>query len=570
VRSPSPNYFGLVVEPATDPRDSGAVPREQWSPPTSSVKSFAAAIPKQMPLDANPEFEAFKKQADLNRGKTFSLPTSHLTQSPANPASLRPQVPRWHTHGSDTALERSLARTTAEGSNKDRPESRMDVDQESLHDSAYVSSDSKRNSEASLHASSFFTGAGPRYESPQHMESPFEQRRTTISKIDDRHPRLSIMHNKADPPSPDPQKPLRSETVPPKLENGPSWIGSDELTVIIGQSSADGGLLLLDLRGSQQYAQSRIEGALNLCIPTTLLKRPMYNIQRLQKTFNVPADQERFARWRSVKYLVVYDSFSSEKHEAVSCMNMIRKFTNEGFNGSTCILRGGFDSFKDTHPGLIDDTTGPEVSGSSPFMTNQDGSRSNLPPVIGGVALPRAANTSNPFFANIRQNMDLADGVGQMDISRPPGLESPTLPRWLRDASTNVDHGKQVSDKFLSIERQEQSRMKSAFSMFGPGNQQKEDNPQLCGIEKGIKNRYKDILPFEQTRVKLHGKQDGDCDYVNASHIKASRSNKRYIATQGPLPATFEVCTPDPGFLVCFYMLTFAPGLLVCYLGPRC
>ncbi|PKS09661.1 hypothetical protein jhhlp_004281 [Lomentospora prolificans] len=33
---------------------------------------------------------------------------------------------------------------------------------------------------------------------------------------------------------------------------------------------------------------------------------------------------------------------------------------------------------------------------------------------------------------------------------------------------------------------------------------------------------------------------DGRSDYINASHIKASRSNKRYLATQGPLPATFE------------------------------
>ena len=65
--------------------------------------------------------------------------------------------------------------------------------------------------------------------------------------------------------------------------------------------------------------------------------------------------------------------------------------------------------------------------------------------------------------------------------------------------------------------------------------------PQICGIEKGGKNRYKDILPFEHARVKLQGRVNGDCDYVNASHVKASRSNKRYIATQGPLPATFEV-----------------------------
>jgi protein tyrosine phosphatase len=67
---------------------------------------------------------------------------------------------------------------------------------------------------------------------------------------------------------------------------------------------------------------------------------------------------------------------------------------------------------------------------------------------------------------------------------------------------------------------------------------------QLAGIEKGGKNRYKDILPFEHARVKLQNKPANTCDYVNASYIRPSRSNKRYIASQGPLPATFEVSFP--------------------------
>src|SRR5262249_36575902 len=67
VRCPSPNYFGLVVDPAEDARESTVVPGHNWSPPTSSIRSFATAIPKHLPLDANPEFEAFRRQADLNR-----------------------------------------------------------------------------------------------------------------------------------------------------------------------------------------------------------------------------------------------------------------------------------------------------------------------------------------------------------------------------------------------------------------------------------------------------------------------------------------------------------------------
>jgi protein-tyrosine phosphatase len=169
------------------------------------------------------------------------------------------------------------------------------------------------------------------------------------------------------------------------------------------------------------------------------------------------------------------------------------------------------------------------------------GLEGGLAPVIGGVQLPGAHNGANPFFSNIRQNMDLADGVGQMDITRPNGLESPLLPRWLRDAVSKPDHGKQVSDKFLNLELDEQSRMKRAYAAFDPNNTHPQNRVQLCGVEKGVKNRYKDILPFEHARVKLQAPREGSCDYINASHLQASGSNRKYIATQGPLPATFEV-----------------------------
>ncbi|KAM9704932.1 tyrosine-protein phosphatase non-receptor type 12-like isoform 2-T2 [Menidia menidia] len=53
------------------------------------------------------------------------------------------------------------------------------------------------------------------------------------------------------------------------------------------------------------------------------------------------------------------------------------------------------------------------------------------------------------------------------------------------------------------------------------------------------KNRYKDILPFDHTRVKLAFKTTNqDTDYINANFIKGIDGPKAYIATQGPLPNT--------------------------------
>uniref|UniRef100_H3DMG3 protein-tyrosine-phosphatase n=1 Tax=Tetraodon nigroviridis TaxID=99883 RepID=H3DMG3_TETNG len=53
------------------------------------------------------------------------------------------------------------------------------------------------------------------------------------------------------------------------------------------------------------------------------------------------------------------------------------------------------------------------------------------------------------------------------------------------------------------------------------------------------KNRYKDILPFDHSRVKLGLKTSNqDADYINANFIKGMDGPETYIATQGPLPNT--------------------------------
>ncbi|XP_019365014.1 PREDICTED: tyrosine-protein phosphatase non-receptor type 12 isoform X2 [Gavialis gangeticus] len=53
------------------------------------------------------------------------------------------------------------------------------------------------------------------------------------------------------------------------------------------------------------------------------------------------------------------------------------------------------------------------------------------------------------------------------------------------------------------------------------------------------KNRYKDILPFDHSRVKLTLKTPPqDSDYINANFIKGVYGPKAYVATQGPLANT--------------------------------
>uniref|UniRef100_A0A8C2WNW5 protein-tyrosine-phosphatase n=1 Tax=Cyclopterus lumpus TaxID=8103 RepID=A0A8C2WNW5_CYCLU len=57
--------------------------------------------------------------------------------------------------------------------------------------------------------------------------------------------------------------------------------------------------------------------------------------------------------------------------------------------------------------------------------------------------------------------------------------------------------------------------------------------------ENNKKNRYKDIVPFDHTRVKLTlTTAKNDSEYINASFIKGVSGSRAYIATQGPLPHT--------------------------------
>jgi protein-tyrosine phosphatase len=275
------------------------------------------------------------------------------------------------------------------------------------------------------------------------------------------------------------------------------------------------------------------------------LKRPSFNLQKLQDTFTNESEKARFSQWKTSKYIVVYDAYSDEKKDASSAVNTLKKFSSEGWKGHSYILRGGFMEFSKHFPQLIDGRSTHEMQ-SSKISLSLGTTGPEVAPVAGGCVMPPTRNAANPFFSNIRQNQDLIGGVGQMDVKLPEELTQDAqniLPRWLLKAAAAEDHGKKVSDKFLHLELAEQYRMTKALSSgvsYGtpaPGSKE----VRIAGIEKGGKNRYNNIWPFEHARVRLQGRPEGACDYVNASHIKASRSNKRYIASQGPLPATFEV-----------------------------
>uniref|UniRef100_A0A8B9X1L9 Tyrosine-protein phosphatase non-receptor type 20 n=1 Tax=Bos mutus grunniens TaxID=30521 RepID=A0A8B9X1L9_BOSMU len=78
----------------------------------------------------------------------------------------------------------------------------------------------------------------------------------------------------------------------------------------------------------------------------------------------------------------------------------------------------------------------------------------------------------------------------------------------------------EITQEFKALE------VKNLPAVFHSGNE----------LHNRDKNRYRDILPYDSTRVPLGENKD----YINASYIKIANSREEYyyIATQGPLPTT--------------------------------
>ncbi|OOQ85782.1 putative protein tyrosine phosphatase (Pyp1) [Penicillium brasilianum] len=334
----------------------------------------------------------------------------------------------------------------------------------------------------------------------------------------------------------------------PTINDGTSissrWITAERCAEIIKSKAPK--VLLLDVRPYAHFSQSNITGSLNLCIPTTLLKRRSFDTQKLENTFTSDNDKSNFARWRECTMIIVYDSATSEVKDAAPLMHVITKFQAENWKGEGLILQGGFTAFSRQFPQYVHRPQA-QTAGPSPKKKRSPMSidLQSIAPVVGGCALPDSSSAVNPFFGNIRQNMDLMGGVGQIPLKLPDGMtetQRRELPLWLRDASDVKDQGHLVSEKFLGLEKKELERMKQALTYDGnsasTGGATKKY--RVAGIEKGTKNRYNDIYPFDHSRVRLEGIPSGGCDYVNANHIQAELSNRRYIATQAPVPDTFN------------------------------
>ena len=72
----------------------------------------------------------------------------------------------------------------------------------------------------------------------------------------------------------------------------------------------------------------------------TLMKRPSFNVQKLEASFQKEEDKQRFRKWKTSKYIVIYDAKSLSLNDAAIPIYTLRKFVNEGWREEAYILKG--------------------------------------------------------------------------------------------------------------------------------------------------------------------------------------------------------------------------------------
>lgn len=229
-------------------------------------------------------------------------------------------------------------------------------------------------------------------------------------------------------------------------------------------------VLILDIRPHAAFTAARIPRALSLCVPSTLLKRPMFSLEKLSEMLPSTVSRESFCTWRTASRIIVYDADAAAIPEGSNINGLLKKFKKEGFTGDLGWLQGGFQAIWRTQRDLISSDppspeTEPEDAATSPFIpaasappgvlrtrqlpmsafTQSSTTSASSKPIskltrsatTAGLILAPSRPAANPFFDTIRQNTELSQGITEripLKLPRRVRHRISDLPfRWLQD-----------------------------------------------------------------------------------------------------------------------------------------
>lgn len=272
--------------------------------------------------------------------------------------------------------------------------------------------------------------------------------------------------------------------------------------------SGDSTALILDIRPHAAYSAARVPYAVSLSVPSTLLKRPLFSLDRLAEMLPSATARVRFSTWRSASRILVYDADSTHISGSSNIYGLLRKFQNDGFQGDLAWLQGGFQAiwrerrdFIDTHPPTPDvedededahklplaqpqlgvlrtrhlplnafSNSSSTVNGSSPINPCNPMRNALIP---GTIFLNPTQTMSqpayNPFFDAVRQNIELSQGITERIPLRLPKrvrhrIHDLPFP-WLREiasrAAKSISHNRPTIDSSPSEESEDDENITS-------------------------------------------------------------------------------------------------------------
>jgi protein tyrosine phosphatase len=142
-----------------------------------------------------------------------------------------------------------------------------------------------------------------------------------------------------------------------KLEEAESYV-----TRMNNSIGLDGlsNLLIIDVRPFHDYCKRHMSHAINVCLPSTLLKRPTFNLQKCIQTLT-SREKTIFEKYSErdpadLPSVLFYDDFSSsEENISPSIFHLAGKFLqNPVCNSDLFILEGGFSKFVGTIHSVAD------------------------------------------------------------------------------------------------------------------------------------------------------------------------------------------------------------------------
>lgn len=180
--------------------------------------------------------------------------------------------------------------------------------------------------------------------------------------------------------------------------------------------------LVVDIRPHAAYANARLPRALSLSVPSTLLKRPMFSLDKLAAMLPSSTARSRFTRWHTAARIIVYDTDSAAIPDHSNIQGLLRKFRNDPvhFTGELAWVQGGFQAVWREQPHLIDNNPPPPETDAEEDDQQQPLLRARLPASAFSAASTTAA--MSPQRPQPRSTLSArlrASGIPSLSLSQP-------------------------------------------------------------------------------------------------------------------------------------------------------